>query len=100
MSGVDDDAIDVHLADGGHVIVAFADGPSAADGAGDGILSALIHAQGTEHDLEQAIVVEATAAGFRASVSATHHPTTVVIESAAPDRPSPPSPDRASPSAT
>jgi hypothetical protein len=94
MSLVDDDAIDVHLADGGHVIVTFADGQSAAEAAEDGILSALIHAQGTEHDLEQAIVVEAVAAGFTASVSATHHPTTVVIESVVAVHPASPPTDR------
>jgi hypothetical protein len=73
--------IAVLLADGGHVIVDFED-PGAGDGpAGDGIISALIHAEGSERDLEQAIVEEARAVGLVASVSASHHPTTVVIES-------------------
>ena len=73
--------IAVHLADGGHDIVDFED-PGAGDSpAGDGIISALIHAEGSERDLEQAIVAQARAGGFVASVSAAHHPTTVVIES-------------------
>jgi hypothetical protein len=76
--------IDVHLADGGHVIVDFED-PLAIDGpAGDAILAALIGADGSEHDLEQAIVEEARYGGLIASVSTARHPTTVVIESAEP----------------
>jgi hypothetical protein len=76
--------IDVHLADGGHVIVDFED-PIAVEGpAGDAILGALIHAEGSERDLEQAIVAEARVCGLTASVSTARHPTTVVIESGEP----------------
>jgi hypothetical protein len=76
--------IDVHLADGGHVIVDFED-PLACEGpAGDAILAALIGADGSEHDLEQAIVEEARVGGLIASVSTGRHPTTVFIESGEP----------------
>jgi hypothetical protein len=84
MRPVSGGPIDVHLADGGHVIVDFED-PVAVEGpAGDAILGALIHAEGSEHDLERAIVAEARVCGLTASVSTAHHPTTVVIESGEP----------------
>jgi len=81
MTAPDPDAIDVHLADGGHVIVSFADPAASADPACDQIVAALIQADGTEHDLEAAIVERAAAGGLSARVSVTHHPTTVVIGS-------------------
>ena len=83
MTAPDRDAIDVHLADGGHVIVSFADPAVSADPACDQIVAALIQADGTEHDLETAIVEQAAAGGLSARVSGTHHPTTVVIGSTA-----------------
>jgi hypothetical protein len=81
MTAANDGAIEVHLADGGHVIVAFADPAAGTDPACDEILAALIHADGTEHDLERSIVDRAVAGGLSATVSATHSPTTVLIES-------------------
>jgi hypothetical protein len=72
--------IDVHLADGGHVIVDFDDSVVIEGPARDAIVAALIRAEGSEHDLEQAIVAEARVCGLVASVSTAHHPTTVVIE--------------------
>ena len=77
--------IAVLLADGGHVIVDFEDANASEGPVGDGIIAALIHAEGSEHDLEQAIVEEARAGGLVASVSASHHPTTVVIEMRGPE---------------
>ena len=73
--------IDVLLADGGHVIVEFEDSVVVECPAGDAILATLIQADGTEHDLEHAIVEEARVGGLIASVSTARHPTTVVIES-------------------
>lgn len=85
MSPARDGTIDVHLADGGHVVVAFADPRAEADPGCDGIVTALIHADGTEHDLERAIVDRATAAGLSATVSTTHHPTVVRIDAMSAD---------------
>ena len=76
----DRSAIDVHLADGGHVIIAFADPRTEADPGCDGIVSELIHADGSEHDLERAVVDRATAAGLSATVSTGRHPTIVMID--------------------
>ena len=79
--------IDVLLANGGHVIVDFED-PVAVDcPAGDAILATLIQADGSEHDLEHAIVEEARAGGLIASVSTARHSTTVIIESGEPLEP-------------
>ncbi|MEA2607116.1 MAG: hypothetical protein QOI00_1873 [Chloroflexota bacterium] len=72
--------IDVLLADGGHVIIDFEDPVALECAAGDAILTALIQADGSEHDLERAIVEEARVGGLSASVSTSRHPTTVVIE--------------------
>jgi hypothetical protein len=74
------ETIDVHLADGGHVIVAFADPSMEADPGCDGIVTELIHADGSEHDLERAVVDRAAAAGLSATVSTGRHPTIVVID--------------------
>jgi hypothetical protein len=79
--------IDVLLADGGHVIVDFEDRVAVECPAGEAILATLIQADGSEHDLEHAIVEEARAGGLIASVSAARHPTTVVIESGEPADP-------------
>ena len=83
MTAPDATAIDVHLADGGHVIVSFADPRAGVDPAFDEIIAALIEADGSEHDLERAVVERAAAGGLTARVSATHHPTTVLIETIA-----------------
>jgi hypothetical protein len=73
--------LDVHLADGGHVIIAFGDEPARIAATNDGVFEAVIHADGSEGDLERAIVAEATADGLAVHVSGSHHPTTLVIES-------------------
>jgi hypothetical protein len=72
--------IEVHLADGGQVVVAFADARTEADPACDRIVAELIHADGTERDLERAVVERAVEAGLSATVSVTRHPTVVRID--------------------
>ena len=81
MTAPDPDAIDVHLADGGHVIVSFADEGTSTDPACDGIVGALIEADGTEQELGKAIVQRALEGGLDARISATSHPTVVRIRS-------------------
>jgi len=77
---VDDGPIDVHLSNGGHVIVAFGDADARSAATGDGMLAVLLDVDGSEDELKHAIVEEAEACGLRASTSDGRHPTTVVIE--------------------
>ena len=71
--------IEVHLPDGGCVILSFdlhdADGGRLEDD----IVAALLAADGTEHDVAQAIRGRAVAVGLRAVLSLDSHPTIVVI---------------------
>ena len=71
--------IELHLSDGGHVIVAFAD-PTARDGEiGDAFVAAILEVDGGERDVERAICDEAADLGLHCAVSATRHPTVLVI---------------------
>jgi hypothetical protein len=72
--------IDVHLSDGGHVIVTFGSADARTAATGDGMLAVLLDVDGSEDELERAILDEAEACGLRASTSGSRHPTTVVIE--------------------
>lgn len=80
MTGPNDPSIEVHLADGGHVIVDFADAGTEADPRCDAILAELIIADGSEQDLERSIVERATAGGLTAEVSTLPHATIVRID--------------------
>jgi hypothetical protein len=74
--------MEVDFPDGGRLIVTFADdGARYGDGAND-IATALIRVDGSESELERAVVDEAGRHGLRCSVSGSRHPTTVVVESA------------------
>ena len=76
----DDGPIDVHLSNGGHVIVTFADAHARTAATGDGMLAVLLDVDGSEDELERAITAEAEACGLRWSTSDHRHPTTVIIE--------------------
>ena len=78
--------IELHLADGGHVIVAFTD-PAARDGAiGDAFVAAILKVDGGERDVERAICDEASELGLRCATSTSRNPTVLVISDATADR--------------
>jgi hypothetical protein len=72
-----DEPIQLHLPDGGHVIVDFADAAARADGSL--LVDALIAADGSEQDVGRAILEDLAGSGLTASVSDTHRPTVVVV---------------------
>jgi hypothetical protein len=83
ISTIERSPIELHLADGGHVIVAFAD-PAARDGEiGDAFVAAILEVDGGERDVERAICHEAADLGLHCAVSASRHPTVLVIADAA-----------------
>jgi hypothetical protein len=77
-----DDAIEVHLPDGGHVIIAMEDQATRQSGFCDELIPALLAADGSEHDIEEAILAQAGRLGLHCD-SSSSHPTVIVV------RPSP-----------
>ena len=75
----DDGPIEVHLPDGGHVIVAIEDRTIRSGAACDELIHALVWTDGSEQDIERAIVAEAQALGLRCTTSSGHHSTIVTI---------------------
>ena len=69
--------IEVHLPDGGHVIVAFAD--AAARGNSNVVVEALLDAWGSEVDVGRAIARDVADAGLDCSISDDRHPTILTI---------------------
>jgi hypothetical protein len=72
----DDGPIELHLPDGGHVIVSFADDIARVDGSG--VIDTLLTGD-SERDVERAIVDDLKGSELTCSVSAEHHPTVIVI---------------------
>jgi hypothetical protein len=72
-----DEPIQLHLPDGGHVIVDFADAAARADGSL--LVDTLLAIDGSEQDVGRAIVEDLRGTGLSASVSITHRPTVVVV---------------------
>ena len=72
----DDGPIELHLPDGGHVIVTFADEAARLDGSG--VDNTLLTGE-TERDVERAIVDDLKDTELTCSVSADHHPTVIAI---------------------
>jgi hypothetical protein len=84
-ASLDREPIDVRLPDGGHVIVAIDESADDEVDEADGILSVLLTADGSEADLERALVDEAEHYGLTASrLGRSGATTTVVIRSARP----------------
>ena len=75
----DDGPIEVHLPDGGHVIVAIQDRAIRSSAVCDELIHTLVWTDGSEHDIERAIVAEAQAFGLRCTTSSGHHSTIVTI---------------------
>ena len=71
--------VEVHLSDGGHVIVAFADA-FARTTACDPIVDVLVRTTGSERDVERAVVDEVEAVGLRCTCSPSHRPTVIVVD--------------------
>jgi hypothetical protein len=80
-ASLDREPIDVRLPDGGHVIVAIDQSADEEIDEADGIIDALVHASGSEADLERALVDEAAHYGLTASTSGRGGQTTVIIRS-------------------
>ncbi len=69
--------IEVHLPDGGHLIVSFADAMARVN---SGIvIASLLSATGSEQDVERAIARDVAEVGLRCQASAGRHPTIVSI---------------------
>jgi hypothetical protein len=69
--------IELHLPDGGHLIVSFEDAMARVN---SGIvIASLLGASGSEQDVERAIARDVASVGLRCSVSAGRHPTIVSI---------------------
>lgn len=75
---ISDSPVEAILPDGGHVIVSFADSATRVK-AGDGVVAALLHAGGSEHDVERAVALEMDELGFDCTPSESHRPTVIVI---------------------
>ena len=75
----DDGPIEVHLPDGGHLIVAIEDHTIRTSAVCDELIRALVWTDGSEHDIERAVVAEAQALGLRCTTSSGHHSTIVAI---------------------
>ena len=73
-----DDPIELHLPDGGHVIVAFEDAATRLGEDGDEFVDTLLHADGSERDVERAIRTQAEGLGL-GCYSTSQHPTRIVI---------------------
>ena len=74
-----DGPIEVHLPDGGHVIVAIEDRTIRRSAVCDELIHTLVWTDGTEQDVERAVVAEARAFGLRCTTSSGHHSTIVAI---------------------
>jgi hypothetical protein len=78
MNAPETEPIEVHLSDGGRVIVAFADA-SARLRASDQLVETLLRVDGSEHDLEEAITRDVGGLGLGCTTSTGRKPTTIVI---------------------
>jgi hypothetical protein len=75
----DDGPIELHLPDGGHVIMTIDDATIRCSADCDELIGVLVRADGSEHDVERAVIAEAHALGLRCTSSTSQHPTVLVI---------------------
>ena len=73
-----EEPIEIHLADGGRVVVAFANARSRVQ-ASDQLIEAILRAEGSEHDVERAIEDGILAIGMPCRCSTGRSPTVIVI---------------------
>jgi hypothetical protein len=77
-TGALEEPIEIHLADGGRVVVAFASARSRVQ-ASDQLIEAILGAEGSEHDVERAIEDGILAIGMPCRCSTGRSPTVIVI---------------------
>ena len=70
--------IEVHLPDGGHVVLAFADAGTRL-GVGDRMIATVLRVDGSEHDVERAIQDELRELGLPCTCSTDPTSTVIVI---------------------
>jgi hypothetical protein len=75
----DPNAIELHLPDGGHVILSIEDAVTRLGSDGDQLIDALIHTEGAERDVERAVTGTADRLDLRCVSSTSHHPTVIAI---------------------
>jgi hypothetical protein len=75
---VAEEPIEIHLADGGRIVVAFAD-VRARVRASDQLIETILRADGSEHEVERAIEDDLRALGLRCRCSTGRSPTVIVI---------------------
>jgi len=78
-NGATAEPIEVHLPDGGRVVLSFEISGSDCDQLEEAILAAVILAEGTELDLAEAIRENAISIGLRAVFSVDSQPTMVIV---------------------
>jgi hypothetical protein len=71
--------IEVHLPDGGHVIVVIQDQMTRLSGDCDELVPTLLRADGTEQDVERAIREQAADLGIECTSSPNQHPTVILL---------------------
>jgi len=65
---VADGPIEVHLPDGGHVVLAFTD-PGTRVGVGDQLIATMLRVDGSEHDVERALQSDLRELGLHCTCS-------------------------------
>jgi hypothetical protein len=78
LSG-DPNAIELHLPDGGHVILSIEDPVTRLGADGDQLIDVLIHTEGAECDVERALTGTAERLDLRCVSSTSQHPTVIAI---------------------
>ena len=73
------DVVDVHLEDGGSVVVSFQDAEVVGD-AGDAVVDVLVHASGGERDVELAVTETVERLGLRVHSHPSRRPTILDVE--------------------
>jgi hypothetical protein len=75
----DDAPIEIHLEDGGHVILTIEDPAARVGEDADRLIGTLLRVDGSEHDVERAIASEADELGLRCVAAPGEHPTVLVL---------------------
>jgi hypothetical protein len=75
----DDAPIEIHLPDGGHLILSIEDRLIRLSADGDPLIETVLRSGGSEQDLEREIQATADQLGLRCLASTTRHPTVLII---------------------
>jgi hypothetical protein len=75
--------VEVHLPDGGHIVVGFSDATARAVGC-DLVVELLLRSSGSEREIQRAIVDRARAVGLTCNAIPGQRPTVIVISPASP----------------